>query len=249
MFSKETYLKVKRALVRIRVHGPMDKIFTSINRRLPLPLIKYDNVKVCLGFGVLHVMEEIELYYKFVKPMRGWIVMDGGAHVGIYTVEVAKTVGEEGIVVSVEPDPDNFKILCYNLRLNNLTNVIPIRAALGQDLGFTRLYRLGSLVNVISDVTKLEQVPSVVVPKITIDYIVYKLKLKSVDLLKLDVEGAEVEVVRGMNKVLPLHIVGEYHGVTRLNRLKELLSEKGYRVVHTQPSYRGRGIFYARHAR
>lgn len=235
--------------MRTRVHGLIDKVLTLINKRLPLPLIKYDNVKVCLGFGVLHVMEDVELYYKFVKPMRGWTVVDGGAHVGVYTVEVAKIVSEEGMVVSIEPDPDNFRILCCNLKFNKLTNVIPIRAALGQDLGFTRLYRLSSIVNVISDVMELEQVPSVIVPKVTIDYTAYRLKLKSVDLLKLDVEGAEIEVIKGMNKILPLHIVGEYHGVIRLNKLKELLFEKGYKVVCTRPTYKECGIFYAKHVR
>lgn len=75
-----------------------------------------------------------------------------------------------------------------------------------------------------------------------------KLSLKEVDLVKLDVEGAELNVINGMKKYTPLHIVGVWHGLTRLLKLEQLLEDKGYKVLYRR-SNRNIGVFYARHVR
>jgi len=143
----------------------------------------------------------LKRYHRFVKPQKGNIVIDAGAHVGVYTIEVAKAVGNEGRVIAIEPDPDNFRMLKFHIALNRLNNVVALRLALGSRIGKTQLFRLGPPHNVISDVatsTLLKQKTLVKcrVHIVTLDFLCCKLKVKNVDILKLDVEGAEVEVLK-----------------------------------------------------
>jgi len=67
--------------------------------------------------------------------------------------------------------------------------------------------------------------------------------LRDVDLLKLDVEGAELEVIAGMKRYLPKHIVGEYRGARRIRLLNEMLHERGYKVTW-EPHTTCMGVFY-----
>jgi len=64
------------------------------------------------------------------------------------------------------------------------------------------------------------------------DYVCEKLALKDIDLMKVDVETSELEVVQGMQRVIPQHIVRGWHGMARLHKLRILLQEKSYQVVH-----------------
>jgi FkbM family methyltransferase len=60
---------------------------------------------------------------------EGMVVVDVGAHVGYYTLLAAQRVGPSGHVVSVEPDPTNFALLCANVERNGLGNVEALNAA------------------------------------------------------------------------------------------------------------------------
>jgi len=232
------------------MHAHLDRFFTKISKFVPIPLIAYNNIRLSLGFYTLVVIEDVESYHRFIRPQRGWFVIDAGAHVGVYTVEAAKLVGDEGEVVAIEPDPDNFKMLKFHIALNKLKNVHPLRLALGSRLGYTKLLRYITPHNVISDILNIadNNTHVTIVPITTIDYVCEKLALKDVDLMKLDVEGSELEVIQGMQRVLPQYIVGEWHGTARLHKLRAFLQEKGYRTVYSS-STQNLGVFYARHTR
>jgi len=66
-----------------------------------------------------------------LNPKEGDVFIDIGAHIGRYTLEAAKAVGEKGKVIAIEPHPSNFKILNENIKLNNLNNVITLNWLLG----------------------------------------------------------------------------------------------------------------------
>jgi len=64
--------------------------------------------------------------YTCVRPLKhDDVVMDVGAHVGIFTLKAAREA-EDGLIVAVEPDPGNFRLLVRNIRANGLENVIPV---------------------------------------------------------------------------------------------------------------------------
>jgi FkbM family methyltransferase len=133
-----------------------------------------------------------------LKP--GDIFVDVGANVGYYSIRASKLVGVEGKVFAVEPVPQTVMILEFNIKLNGLENVIVIdkagwhtRAKLKLkvpkgEFGSSSSFRSGSLV--------------VEVDAIPLDEIFTRTNLLEIKLIKIDVEGAEYEALKGLTKTL-----------------------------------------------
>jgi hypothetical protein len=104
-------------------------------RKIVIPIAFYGcKFLVRLFAGDLYAFKEVYIkrtYEKFFSPQKEEIVIDGGAHIGLFTIKASKVVGNNGLVIAVEPEPENFNLLCRNLKINSLVNVIPLKAALG----------------------------------------------------------------------------------------------------------------------
>ena len=131
---------------------------------------------------------------------EGQVVIDAGAHIGIYTVRASKQVGKTGIVVAIEPHPTNFECLQTNLKLNKCTNVIPVRAALASTGGEVNLSLDASSAG--HSVTSGRSNESISVRSISLDQLMKDLKLTAVHLLKANVEGTMTDVLKGAEKTL-----------------------------------------------
>jgi FkbM family methyltransferase len=135
---------------------------------------------------------ELDLLSQVLKP--GDIVLDVGANIGTHTVPLARKVGETGAVVAFEPQRLTFQFLCGNIALNALTNVlchnVVVSDAAGQAiipaLDPTIEWNFGSL-------TSEGHKEGERVQAIRID----DLKLARCNLIKIDVEGAEIRVLHG----------------------------------------------------
>jgi FkbM family methyltransferase len=137
------------------------------------------------------------------------IVVDIGAHIGHYTIIASKRVGANGKVVAIEASPSNFKILNRNIRLNQLTNIISLNHVVYSKETKIKLYLPGeesgnTIYNtVISDRARNED-KFVEVNANTLDYLLQSkgIKQEDVNWIKIDVEGAEFEVLKGATNVL-----------------------------------------------
>lgn len=174
--------------------------------------------------GVLDDWESLKKVGELLS--KNSTILDIGANVGMLSMLFAKQLVPNGNVYAYEPDSENLKQLNKNLSLNNFSNVHVVVCALQNDSSKdeTTFYirravdghghenrGLSSLKN-IKKFTK----QSVVVPVSTIDKEVARLNLTSLDLIKIDVEGAEYLVLQGgpqsIAKFLPI-IQYEYSNV------------------------------------
>ena len=73
---------------------------------------------------IVMTRHEDDIIERFL-PKQGDVVVDIGAHMGRYTIIGAKRVGAQGKVVAIEAHPGNFEMLNRNIKLNQLTNVVP----------------------------------------------------------------------------------------------------------------------------
>ena len=73
-------------------------------------------------------IHEQDIIDRFIPNERD-IVVDVGAHIGLYTIIASKRVGPNGKVIAIEADPSNFEMLNRNIQLNNLTNVLALNYA------------------------------------------------------------------------------------------------------------------------
>lgn len=160
----------------------------------------------------------------------GVVVWDVGANVGFYTVIAARAVGAVGRVVAFEPLPANVAALRHNLALNDLTNVTVLACAAAAESGELTLTpgdeptwaRVGGAPGAPGALT---------VPAFALDDAAAREALPDPDVVKIDVEGAECDVIAGMRRTIARRqpvILCEMHG--RNAEYATLLEGLGYRL-------------------
>ncbi len=142
---------------------------------------------------------ETRLWCDLIKP--GMVVADVGANLGVYTLLAARATGPGGVVHSFEPDEDNHALLAQNVEANGYGNVVLHRSAVADHVGSIRLYRRPEhsgdhrIYSAESD-----EGPSVQVSVTTLDEVFRQ--SPRLDLVKLDIQGAEARALEGMRTVL-----------------------------------------------
>jgi FkbM family methyltransferase len=129
--------------------------------------------------------------------------VDVGAHVGMYTVTAARALGARGRVLALEPNPAARRQLEENLRLNGCTNVVVVPRAAAAARGQAVLHVPDTPDPSFSSLQagRFAEGEPVAVETTTVDEEVEAARL-SPGLVKIDVEGAELEVLAGMEKTL-----------------------------------------------
>jgi FkbM family methyltransferase len=157
----------------------------------------------------------------------GDVVFDIGANLGYFTLVMAKQVGPGGRVVSFEPDPEMFSALTRNIGRNvdDSNGIVALPAAIGAEAGSVRFARgwrstRGRVVSAGGDFE---------VEAMKVDDAADRMGVPR--LIKIDVEGAEVDVLLGARAILksekPLVLV-EVHSEELESRCARLLEEFGY---------------------
>lgn len=143
-----------------------------------------------------------DLFYHRYRPRPGDVVLEVGAGCGTETVFLAESVGRNGRVIAVEAHPWTFRLLCRTVAENGLENVTPVHVAVTDSCGRTSISDHEAASNILNSV--LAGGPGHTVRSTTIDRLVDEHRLDRVDLLKMNIEGAEALAVRGMRTSSPL---------------------------------------------
>ncbi len=136
----------------------------------------------------------------------GMVFVDAGANEGLYSLFASRCVGPAGRVFSFEPSDREFHRLMHNIQLNNLQNVKPVQAALAETPGEIELNVADPSHAGQNTVGKFTYpIPLLRTERVsarTLDMFADESGLARLDVLKLDVEGAERRVLEGSRKVL-----------------------------------------------
>ena len=198
-------------------------------------------------------------------PKDGDIVIDVGAHIGPYTLKASKRVGSNGRIIAIEADPENFDILKRNIQLNKLTNVIALNYAAYSKEDKIRLYLLKvdkssytKYNTVMIDRAEYYNEKSFVeVEANTLDYLLQSngIPVEQVNWIKIDVEGAEFDVLKGAKNILSkstnISLLIEIHNLTTHNTtlyepIKELLHSYNFKIEFENVVYTGERHIVAR---
>jgi FkbM family methyltransferase len=181
----------------------------------PALLVWHADLKVMLWPGnensrALFIMgnfEPSEMSWLADNLKEDMVFLDVGANMGIYTMFAAKLVGAGGRVLAIEPSEREFQRLSFHVVLNDLGNVTCLRLAAADKVGTAELKvageeksgqnTLGRFVTESVEVLRVETVRTQ-----PLDRIVAQYKLGRVDVIKIDVEGAELRVLRGLADTL-----------------------------------------------
>jgi len=203
----KTFKKYLRPEIKIQIpefiHVMGHKIYLAQNSLLSKQLVRYG----------IHEENETNLVKSKIK--EGEIVVDIGANIGYYTLIFAKLVGTSGKVFAIEPEPHNFQLLQKNLKANSYQNVTIEKKVISDKNGKMKFYISESNVGEHSIFPLTRDHKSFIdVETETLDDYFHKKGIdKKISFVKIDVEGAEVAVLRGMSCILAnenLKILIEY---------------------------------------
>ena len=185
-------------------------------------LINYYNIPkyFLLFWDTLIVYNEVfveNIYNKEFKVKNGDIILDIGASIGWYACKISKSVGNEGRIIAIEPNPINYNYLKKNIKLNNLNNITALNIGIWSHKNVLNFISkgYGSSFKPLKDLEKNDKEYRKIEVN-TIDNIITELKLNKLNLIKMDIEGAEIEAVLGAKKTLKFFnelklLIAAYH--------------------------------------
>ena len=145
---------------------------------------------------------ETELFCQVIKPHM--TIVDVGAYFGYYSLIGAKFLNGTGRVIAFEPVPRNYQLLLKNIQQNQFKNIVPVQKALSDTKGTRELFldarNYGNCS--FSERSVSQSLSPIAVETVTLDSYLKELAIQRVDLLKIDVEGAEYLVLEGAKETL-----------------------------------------------
>jgi FkbM family methyltransferase len=196
-------------------------------------------------------------YTRYGVPVQdGWTVVDIGAGIGDYCVHA--TYGNPTVnLYAFEPYPGSFTVLQRNLALNGIENVTAYQKAVWSKAGELQLNLAPGEPLQFNSQEPLPETPGgvmVTVESVSLEAVLSAEKIKKVDLLKMDCEGAEYEIFFGTPAStfnIIERIIMEYHDVDAEHThsvLVRFLEDQGYRVTrHQNFVHKDIGYLFAQH--
>lgn len=174
------------------------------------------------------------LFHSIVK--EGMTIIDIGAHKGTYSVLFASLMNDKGKVLAFEPDPANRSWITKNIQVNGYRCIETYPFALSDNDGDTTFYAADGMGSLIPNPASkaLSQEPITVQTR-RLDNFLKEKNILNVDIIKMDVEGADLLVLKGAentlrNMNLSLLMDIDVHGNSERKELFELLKSCGFEI-------------------
>jgi len=224
-----------------RVHWKLSNEPWLVHAHGGLPyLLPHGGAAALIYFQGASEPELANFVKKFLRP--GMVFVDVGAHLGEYTILGASMVQAAGRVHAFEARPDTFEILARNIQLNEVRNVAAQACGVWKDEGFCEFEKTPdpSVSALRPNAVAGDGRSLVRVKTISLDHYFSDSKLSKPALIKIDVEGAELQVLKGARSLLsspeaPVVIVeyGPANTVAfgyRAGEVCDFLKELGYMI-------------------
>jgi FkbM family methyltransferase len=181
-----------------------NKLFEIVLKNIPIPLLKL-------------VPCSYSAYIKKYHPQKGDIILDCGAHIGNCTIMFSRLVGKAGHVIAIEPFEDSLKIL--KKRTQNLkAKISTFKNGLWSEnkkLPLSIFHDQTISCQIVNEIEGEHDKNIQLIDCCTIDQLVSHINPYRIDLIKMDIEGAEIEALKGavttMSKYSPKFVIASYH--------------------------------------
>jgi len=181
---------------------------------------------------------DVKHYFRHYRLKKGDNIIDAGAYPGDFAMYCAKKV-YPGKVVAFEPDEKNYSRTKRNIELNKIDNIILIQKAIFSKEGQINFDNENKEDSKISPTGK-DKIYAVV-----LDKELKRIGIQKIDFLKIDIEGAELEAIKGINQILKENpsyelAVASYHivnGEKTRYRLEEAFKKMGLKSFTLGPPH------------
>jgi FkbM family methyltransferase len=190
-----------RFIIRVVVDlfSPKDDVCISI-RGLKMYANRLDRI-IAILLWKYYGLESYNM--KIVEKIvdEGDVVIDLGANIGYYTLNLSRFVGKGGKVFAFEPADENFRLLTKNVVENSCDNVICIKKAVSEKTGVIKLYICGEHSGDHRIYDSKDSRPSVEIDSTTIDDFMDEVGVVP-DFIKMDIQGSEYLAMKGLAGVI-----------------------------------------------
>jgi FkbM family methyltransferase len=180
-----------------------------------------------------------------VEQLRpGHVFVDIGANAGRYSLIASRLVGPTGMVYAFEPAPDTFQVLQRNCEINDAKNIVLVNAAVssedgeaemsfGSDSGWSTLHQ-----DWLWHVGKENAARRVKVRTLNVEKYLEAKGVRRVDLIKIDVEGHEIAILKSLKSMIDPAVVGKWvvevhRPIVQPEEVAAILSSGGYHVTQS----------------
>lgn len=201
---------------------------------------RFGRFRVSANCGDLGTIGEIFVQQPYRQldgfaPADGDVCVDVGANIGCVSLQWRLT-NPTGRILAIEPHPETFARMTRNFALNAVAPIEAVHAAAGERDGALEMLieERDSMARAVSagsaDIAPFEKSSTITIPCYTLDTLLAGRAIPHVDLLKIDVEGFEVECLRGAMETLgrTRRVVLEFHSLALRERCAELLTACGF---------------------
>jgi FkbM family methyltransferase len=239
--GKLSYLRFFRDIF-LRQHKTYREVSHVIERiygKYAIKFIFYGSVKdvskaLKRGIESKLLLNSIKLHEDFINSSQEIVVFDIGANFGYLSLVWAQTICKKGKIYAFEPNPNVFKSFQKSIIKNELDDKITLESnAFGVENKQVNLYIDGSTSNIDKDSITLNKsnVINETVNMMTIDTYLEKNKIGCCDIIKIDVDGIELDILKGcvvtINKFKPIFIVETNMDL----RIIEFFYHQNYKVL------------------
>jgi len=198
---------------------------------------KYEDLARYLFAESIAKWEPLEI----LTPKKNDVIIDIGANTGYYALRLSSLVGIDGKIIAIEPDPQTFNTLKKNCELNNILNIdfhnIAISNSNGEITFHQSVFHSGTS-SLFVNKNNNSKINKLVVKTTTLDELV-KEEYDEIAWIKIDVEGAELAVLKGSLSILrkTKNIIIEVHehilkqNNENSNEILEILETSGFKIT------------------
>ncbi len=221
-------------------------ILSKFDRSLSIRLFPNDGVARLTYYFDYHEPEIFRFLDKYLKP--GMTFIDVGANIGVYTLFAGKRVGLKGKVIAFEPQPETFNRLIENIELNRLTNIVAKQVAVGETSGKVEIVKHTDTSKSYTRIIRptidqgSQDLSIYAINMISLDKYLCSHQFVKIDYLKIDVEGFELNVLKGakhiLEKLIPsiieVELIDEFQKRcgNSIKMVLNFLSNLGYHFFH-----------------
>jgi FkbM family methyltransferase len=157
-----------------------------------------DGVERSLYYTGTYEAGTLDFIENNLKP--GDCFVDIGANIGLMSIVASMAVGDEGEIYSFEPHPETAKILRFNIDLNAISNIKVIQKGVGSENGQAKIYdRWDVNRGGASFIASNSKQDSYDVEIVRLDDVLSSI---SIDMIKIDIEGFELEALKGAKNII-----------------------------------------------
>lgn len=221
----------------IKLKHPIQSLFCYINQTSPEYIEFKDGTVFRFSSHPHDIITVFVVYFHnaYGDVPENAIVVDLGANIGVYSVYAAKMGASK--VYAFEPNKEAYNVLCKNIRGNNLEGkIIPFNLAVNKEDVSVNIPVKSSPFNQICCFENKILEGYHLVPSITVDRIIDENSIKSIDILKMDCEGAEFDIVVSLTEAtcrVIREIRMEYHRNPGKG-LVDILMSHGFRIIRKE---------------